>query len=347
MAVRAGAPEAPAARTTLLGRRGAGRGEGANDPDRCDAVKRLLAVSALLLGSCATPPVPDTSQLEIAITIDDLPVHAPYPAGVTPLEVNRQMIAALKAGGVPVTSFVNAVNVTDGPTMEALQDWRAAGFVLGNHTWSHRHLSEMSIEQFDEELTKDEPVLEKLGDGSDWRWFRYPFLDEGKDEAQRLAGRQVLAKHGYRVADVTMSFSDWQFTPAYARCMSAGNSAAVAKLEQMYIDVARQNIAVAHETAQKLYGRDIPYVLLMHVSAMSARMMPRVIQIYREAGFRFVKVAEAESDPAYRADTDLSAPPRPSQWDLAKAAGVTLPLPPDPTAKLAEMCPGGPTATSP
>lgn len=301
----------------------------------------LIAAAALLLSSCAAGPP------QIAITIDDLPVHAPYPPGINSLEVNRQMTAALKAEGVPATTFVNAVNVTDPPTMEALEDWRAAGFVLGNHTWSHRHLSDMSIAEFESELTKNEPVLEKLGSGSDWRWFRYPFLDEGKDEMQRIAARGVLAKHYYRVADVTMSFSDWQFTPAYARCAAAGNKAALEELEQIYMDVAKENIGVARETARKLYGRDIPYVLLMHVSAMSAQMMPRVIQLYRNAGFRFVTLERAESDPAYRSDTDLSAQPRPSQWDLAKKKGVNLPLPPDPTARLAEMCPGGPTATNP
>src|SRR5262249_21377454 len=153
----------------------------------------IVGAAALLLASCATSPIPSSSQLEVAITIDDLPVHAPYPPGVTPLEASRQMIAALKSAGVPVTAFVNAANVTDAPTMEALEDWRAAGFVLGNHTWSHRHLSEMSIDQFEVDLTKDEPVLEKLAGGSDWRWLRYPFLDEGRDEAQRAAARQVLA----------------------------------------------------------------------------------------------------------------------------------------------------------
>jgi hypothetical protein len=113
------------------------------------------------------------------------------------------------------------------------------------------------------------------------------------------------------------------------------------------MQMAKENIAVARETAHKLYGRDIPYVLLMHVSAMSAHMMPRVIQLYRDAGFRFVMIEQAESDPVYSADTDLSLPPRPSQWDLAKEKGVILPQPPDPTAKLAAMCPGGPTVTSP
>jgi peptidoglycan-N-acetylglucosamine deacetylase len=309
---------------------------------RRGAKECIVAAAALLIASCGAAP-----PLRIAITIDDLPVHAPYPPGLTPLEVNRQMIAALKAANVPATTFVNAVNVNDPAAMESLEDWRAAGFVLGNHTWSHRHLSEMSIEQFEDELTKDEPILEKIGHDSDWRWFRYPFLDEGKDEAQRISARQVLSKHGYRVAGVTMSFSDWQFTSAYARCAATGNSAAVATLERMYLDMAKQNIVVARKTAHLLYGRDIPYVLLMHVSAMSARMMPRVIQLYGGAGFRLVSLPDAESDTVYGGYTTLSLPPPASQWDVAKEKGVTLPLPPDPTAKLAQLCPGGPTATIP
>ncbi|HVU29438.1 MAG TPA: polysaccharide deacetylase family protein [Sphingomicrobium sp.] len=301
--------------------------------------KRCLAAAVLLLASCASAP-------ELAITIDDLPVHSPYPPGTTPLEVSQEMIAALKSGGVPATTFVNGVNAKDGPTMEALEDWRDAGFILGNHSWSHRHLNEMSVDEFETELTRNEPLLERLGGNSDWRWFRYPFLDEGKDEAQRIEARRVLQRRGYRVADVTMSFSDWQFTPAYARCVAAGDKQAIAELERMYMEVAEKNIPVARETARKLYGRDIPFVLLMHVSAMSAHMMPEVIELYRKSGFRFVTLSKAESDPAYRSDIDLSAE-RLSQWDLAKAKGVDLPLPPDPSAKLAAMCPGGPTVTNP
>jgi peptidoglycan/xylan/chitin deacetylase (PgdA/CDA1 family) len=290
--------------------------------------------------SGAAPPS-QAHRPEIAITIDDLPVHAPYPPGVTPLEVNRQMIAALKSAHVPVTTFVNAVNVKDPGTMQALREWRAAGFVLGNHTWSHPHLSALTIPQFEEELTKDEPILRKLGGRSDWRWFRYPFLDEGKDLSQRIAARQVLARHGYRVADVTMSFSDWEFTPAYARCMGDADEVALAELERTYMEMARENLAVARTTARALYGRDIPYVLLMHVSAMSAHMMPQVVRLYRKAGFRLVTIQQAESDPIYRAYTDLTLPPPPADWQLAQQKHLTLPQAPDPTARLAAMCPVG------
>jgi peptidoglycan/xylan/chitin deacetylase (PgdA/CDA1 family) len=310
-------------------------------------MKSLGCIAALLLASCTAVPSP--SQPQIALTIDDVPVHSPYPPGVSPNAVNRQMVAAIRSAGVPVIGFVNGIGVEQHPeTIHALEDWRAAGFPLGNHTWSHPHLSEISVAGFDDELSRGEPLLSRLDGNTDWRWFRYPFLDEGKDEAQRIADRAVLARHGYRVADVTMSFSDWAFTPAYARCTAARNAPAVAELERMYLDAAKESIGVARGTAHALYGRDIPYVLLMHVSAMSAHMMPRVIKLYRDAGFRFVSIAEAERDPAYRGYTDLSLPPPPADWELAKRKHVALPQGTDLAPRLAAMCPGeGPTATSP
>ena len=295
-------------------------------------MKRHFASLALLL-LCGAAPRP-----EIAITIDDLPVHAPYPPGLTPLQVNRQMIAALKAGHVPATAFVNAANVNDADTMEALREWHAAGFTLGNHTWSHPHLSELTGAEFEAELTKNEPVLEKLGGSSDWRWFRYPFLDEGKDEAQRIAARQVLAKHGYRVAALTVGFSDWALTPAWARCSWKGSRETLRQLETLYLQSARENVLVARQTAHDLYGRDIPYVLLMHVSAMSAHMMPQVIHLYGSAGFRLISLAEAERDPAYAAYTNLSLSPPPADWKRAQEKGVTLPSAPDHSAVLNKMC---------
>jgi peptidoglycan/xylan/chitin deacetylase (PgdA/CDA1 family) len=248
------------------------------------------------------------------------------------------MIAALKSRHVPVTAFVNAVNVKDADTFAALRAWRRAGFVLGNHTWSHPHLSELTIPAFEADVAKDEPVLKQLGGKSNWRWFRYPFLDEGKDAAQRSAARRVLATHGYKVADVTTGFSDWAWTPAYARCSAKHDRVGVAQLERMYLAAVRQSIVDDRETAHLLYGRDIPYVLLMHVSAMSAHMMPQVLRIYSAAGYRFVSLPKAESDPVYRSDIDLSRLPAPSRGEAAAARHVKLPAPADYSAALNAIC---------
>jgi len=298
-------------------------------------VRGLAAVLAAFVSVCG-----QASPLELAVTIDDLPVHAPYPPGVTPDEVSRDMIAALNAAHAPATGFVNAVRMQDQPeTDSVLGEWHSAGFTLGNHGWAHRHLSEMTVPEFEQELVNDEPALRRHGAKTDWHWFRYPFLDEGKDADQRAAARAALKKHGYRVAAVTTGFSDWAWTPAYARCSEAGNAAAVTELERMYLAAVRTSIADDRAAAHRLYGRDIPYVLLMHVSAMSAHMMPQVLQIYREAGYRFVSLEKAERDPVYASYTDLSLPAPKSRGELAKARGVVLPAPPDYSAKLDAICP--------
>jgi hypothetical protein len=54
-----------------------------------------------------------------------------------------------------------------------------------------------------------------------------------------------------------------------------------------------------------LYGRDIPYVLLLHVGAFDAEMMPRLLKLYQSRGFQFVTLDDAERDEFYQEDTDL------------------------------------------
>jgi peptidoglycan/xylan/chitin deacetylase (PgdA/CDA1 family) len=306
---------------------------------------RLSLVAFALLASCATPQQP--RDLQIALTIDDLPVHGPIPAGQTPLTVGHGVIAALRDAHVPAYGFVNAHWVADQPeTLQMLEDWRAAGLPLGNHGWAHRHLSEMSVAEFERELVRDEPVLKPLA--GDWHWFRYPFLDEGESADKRRAARQVLARHGYRIAAVTMDFSDWAWTAPYARCAAANNSAAIARLDEMYLAAAREAVPYFRELSRRLYGRDIPYVVLLHDSAFEARMLPRLIALYRSAGFRFVSLPEAESDPAYSDQIRPELPAEPKGLEnKATARGMRLPERKDYSAELAAICPGGPAAPTP
>ena len=223
------------------------------------------AFVGLALASCATPKQPLDHSLEIALTFDDLPVHGPFPPGQNPQSVGDSIIAALSSARVPATGFVNAHWTVDQPgTISVLKAWRAAGLKLGNHGWAHKHLNEMTVAEFEQEVARDEPVLEQLAGGTDWRWFRYPFLDEGKDAAQRAAARQVLARRGYKVADVTMDFGDWQWTAPYARCSAPSDQAAIRHLETMYMAAAREAIGYYRGLSHQLYGRDIPYVILLH-----------------------------------------------------------------------------------
>ena len=297
-----------------------------------------LLLSAALTG-CTTTPRTDGPVL--AITVDDLPVHGELPPGETRLSVARNVIAALREGGVPhAYGFINGQQVeADATTLSVLTEWSAAGLPLGNHGWSHRHLSEMSVAEFEQELVKNEPLLRRHSPDGRWRWYRYPFLDEGEDAAKRAAARAVLAKHGYRIAGVTMDFGDWQWTAPYARCAATGDQAAITRLESSFLDAARQGIGFYRTLSGQLYGRDVPYVIVLHISAFEARMLPRLLDLYRQEGFRFVPLDQAQSDPVFADDMDpsLSVTPRGLEGE-ANARGLTFPARTDFAPMLDAIC---------
>jgi hypothetical protein len=85
------------------------------------------------------------------------------------------------------------------------------------------------------------------------------------------------------------------------------------------------------------YGRDIPYVLLTHISPFNARMFPRILALYKQQGFRFVTLERATRHSAYRGDLKPSLPPLPSLERRAAERGQPLQRQ-DPAAMLAGIC---------
>ncbi len=284
---------------------------------------------------------PALAAPRIAFTFDDLPAHAPLPPGVSRVDVARDTIAALREAKVPsVLGFVNGVGLVNEPqSAPVLQMWRDAGFLLGNHTWSHAHLSGNTLQEYETEITRNEPALEKSSPDADWHWFRYPYLDEGDSPEQRAAIRSFLTERGYKIAPVTMGFSDWQYSEPYARCAANNDAAAIAEMEKMYLAAAEESIPYGRSLSQTLYGRDIPYVLLMHIGAFEARMMGQLLALYRAKGFEFVSLEEAERDPYYRAFADPSQPaPLPDLEHQVWAQGGQVPRLTDYAPRLKAIC---------
>lgn len=302
----------------------------------------LLLLLAFILAACATVARQGGDAApQLAITMDDLPVHGALPPGETREDVAARIVAAFREAGVPeVYGFVNGAYVAREPEAgAALEAWVAAGYPLGNHTWSHRNLNDVSAEEFETEIVRNEEILQRNGQNAEWRWLRYPYLSEGRDPARRDSVRAVLAERGYRIAAVTMDFSDWQWSDAYARCLAAGDPLALEGLESAYLDAVREGIARSRSRSQALYGRDVPYVLLTHISPFNARMMARVLEVYRAEGFQFTTLAAAQRDPVYRQDTDPSLPAGPTSLEQrARARGLDVPRPTDRTAWLEAVC---------
>jgi peptidoglycan-N-acetylglucosamine deacetylase len=277
---------------------------------------------------------------QIAFTWDDLPAHSALPVGETRVEIGHQLISAMKDAHMPpVFGFVNGVQLEHEPlSAPMLKDWRDAGFQLGNHAWSHMNLNEHTLADWEADVLKNEPVLQSYAGGEDWRWLRFPYLAEGDTPEKRAAARKFLADHGYRIAGVTMSFDDYAFNEPYARCIASNNVAAIAKLETSYLKAADDEIEHSRAVAKAIYGREIPYVLLMHVGAFDARMLPRLINLYRDRGFTFVTLQEAEKDRVYKNDMELSLPAFEDSPEAAKTRSAQLPPKPALDLDLNALC---------
>lgn len=297
---------------------------------------RRIWLAALATASLSMP----VQAQQVALTFDDLPTHNALPPGETRLGVIARLVAALADAKAPAMGFINAAGLEEHPEDRAvLEVWRTAGHPLGNHGWSHANLDTIGAEAFEDELVRNEPVLEALAGDTDWHWFRYPFLAEGQDRGVRRGAREALREHGYKVASVTMDFSDWAFNEPYARCRSNGDVAGVERLEALYLAAADEALAASRSLSGRLYGRDIPYVLLMHVGAFDALMLPRLLSLYQARGVRFVTLDEAMADPFYADDRDAADSPTPLTLEnLATGAGVPLPDRSNVQAELAALC---------
>jgi hypothetical protein len=106
------------------------------------------------------------------------------------------------------------------------------------------------------------------------------------------------------------------------------------------MQAARESIGYFRTVSHTVYGRDIPYVLLLHVSPFEARMLPRLLDSYPREGFRFVNLPDAEKDPAYLEQVQPQLPADPKDMEGKAAAIKPLPSRTDFAPILDAMCKG-------
>jgi peptidoglycan-N-acetylglucosamine deacetylase len=323
--------------------------------DRISAMRLLFAIA--LFSMAISGQQPTRTQPSIAITFDDLPVHGPLPPGETRIHIAQSILATLLANHMPpVYGFVNARRLSPAdpdhaststhsitsadPDYAFLTAWRAAGDLLGNHTANHLALDDLTAASFEQNIVEDEPTLAALMDGQDWRWFRFPYLQEGDTLSKHREIQNWLAAHRYRVAQVTMDFEDYLWNAPYARCVANHDDKSIQYLRSSYLATAGQFMNFYRLRSFQVYGREIPYVLLLHVGAFDAVMLPDLLKLYRRAGMEFVSLPEAESDPAYTKDPDVGEKGGGTLIDIM-AEQQKIPVPPNfkPYKQLAEICP--------
>jgi peptidoglycan/xylan/chitin deacetylase (PgdA/CDA1 family) len=310
-----------------------------------------MKLICLVAGLLALAPVanPADTKLEIALTFDDLPLNGALPPGMKQSDLTRDTVKVLKKHRVPQSyGFINARQLERDPDgAQALQVWIAAGHPLANHTYSHIDFTKNSLEDFQNEILRNEPplaLLTPLKSGKpkhDWHWFRYPYLHEGDTLEKRRAIRAFLALRGYRIAQTTIDWEDYLWNSAHARCVAKQDAAALEWLRSSYLAEAERWMRMQRDLSRQVWGRDIKHVALLHLGSFSPHILPDLFALLKREGYRIVTLEQAQSDPIYASDPDVADAGGGTLTDLMmQAKGISWPdgLVDKPREKLAQIC---------
>ena len=292
----------------------------------------------LLLGLFASAQG-QTVRRTMAVTIDDLPYvnmnDGDYLKNAR--AATAKILSALKKHKVTAVGFVNErglENSTEERTA-LLRQWVDSGMVLGNHTYSHPDFNALTVEQFEEEITKGDVVTRQLMRSRQpyQLYFRHPMTHTGDTKEKKEAVEAFLAARGYKVTPHTLENSDFIFNVPYAQALEKNDAALVKRLRDEYLAFTIAATEFAEKISPAVFGRAIPQLLLIHVNDINADCLDEMLSKFEARGYTFVTLDAVMADPAYQTkDTYVSkfGPTWLFRWMKSKGMNVDFSADPDP-----------------
>ncbi len=170
-------------------------------------------------------PDDSISTFRVAITIDDVPWHGPWPGDTTLALRTSQLQDALRRYRAPVAAFVNCRG-NDPRVERVIRQWERGGATIGNHTTGHRDLHRAPLIAWAAAVRDCDRTL-RMALGHPIRFFRFPLLHQGATAEQRDTATAVMRQLGYQNAHVTIDNSDYIIAPPYRAAVERGDTLAL------------------------------------------------------------------------------------------------------------------------
>lgn len=281
-------------------------------------MKTLAAIRFLILGICSSAMAFSQS---VAFTFDDGPKLKATPL-MSPQARNMALLAALEKHHVKAALFVTLGNGADRPEGLALaKAWGAAGHAIGNHTVTHLDLDAKTttLKQYQDEILACDAVIRPLPGYAPW--FRFTFLREGNTPEKRDGMRDFLKTKGMRNAYVSLDTSDWRLDAALDAALTEHPDTDLTPFRSIYSAHLRQRAMAYRDLSRRLFGRDIPQVLLLHHNLINALFLDDALQLFKSMGWTIIDPETAYQDFVYSLDPQRPAPGQSLLISAARSLG--------------------------
>lgn len=252
----------------------------------------------------AAPPL--SAKREVAVTFVGLPYFRGGEESVESLnETTAKLLQGLAAHDIKAVGFVGeGMLYKEGQTkarINILKRWLDAGHELGNQTYEHMSLYNTPLYEYEANVIRGEQVTRALmrERGLQLRYFSYPFLNTGPSLETKKAFEQFLSEHGYTIHAVTIDNMDWIFSNAYLEAQHRGDREVMKRISDEYIAYMESVFAHYERLSTKVFGREIPQVLMLSASALNADNLDRLVEMLKRRGYGFVTMDEALKDSAF------------------------------------------------
>lgn len=258
---------------------------------------------------------------DITLSFDDCPRKA-GPV-LKPMDRDQKIVDALKTAGITAVFFCNSPSGEE-RGLERLKLFAANGHLIANHTADHPDLDKMTVAEFIKNIDQAHNELQSLPNFR--KWFRFPFLHEGKNEKDVAAVRAHLKKSGYTNGYVTVDTQDWYVDEVLRQKVAAGKKYDQAKLCKTYADMMSDEAELSDKISIGAIGRSVKQVILLHETDLNALCLADLIQNLKTKKWVFGSPDVAYQDPIAMLEPLPKTPLNNGRvYALAKEAGYKGP----------------------
>lgn len=230
---------------------------------------------------------------EVALTIDDAPRgnELIYSGD----QRTDRFIEVFAAEKVQAAFFCNSSRLNEANGTRRLEKYAKAGHFIANHTHTHPSLNRTSPETYIDDIKKADGLLNQFTTFK--KWFRYPFLKEGKSVDSRDSVRKSLRELNYINGYVTVDNYDYVINDFVQKGLEKKLKVHLEKACQMLSDISLDGLADQEAAAKKMFGREVTQVLLMHENDLEAFCLGNLIRELRKRGWKIVSPEKAFAQP--------------------------------------------------